>query len=118
MGKPSIQTIEEYISQFPDEVQVKLMRLRKVINQTAPSAREELSWGLPTYYQKGFLVEFAAFKNHIGFYCTPSTISHFSKELETYKISTKNMIHIPLNQDLPIELLEQLIKFRLKENGS
>ena len=72
MGKPSIQTIEEYISQFPDEMQLKLNRLRKIINQTAPSADERLAWGVPTYYQRGFLVEFAAFKNHIGFYWSPT----------------------------------------------
>ena len=118
MGKTSIQTIEEYISQFPDEMQLKLNRLRKIINQTAPSADERLAWGVPTYCQRGFLVEFAAFKNHIGFYCTPSTLEHFKKELEPYKTNTKNTIQIHMDQPLPEELIEKLVRFRLKENGS
>lgn len=118
MGKPSIQTIEEYISQFPDEVQLKLNRLRKLINQTAPNASERLAWGVPTYYQRGFLVEFAAYKNHIVFYCTPSTIEHFKKELELYKTNMKNTIQFHVSHDLPMDLLEKLIRFRLKENGS
>lgn len=118
MGKPAVQTIEEYIDQFPDEVQRKLNRLRKLINQTAPNASERLAWGVPTYYQRGFLVEFAAFKNHIGFFCTPSTIEHFKKELEPYKTNTKNTIQFHVNQELPMELIENLVRFRLKENGS
>lgn len=118
MGRMSIQTIEEYISQFPDEVQRKLIALRKIVNQTAPSATEKLAWGVPTYYQRGFLVEFAVNKNHIGFYCTPSTISSFNRELGRYKTGMKNMIQLPLDEELPVELLEKMIRFRLKENGS
>lgn len=118
MGKPAVQTIEEYISQFPDEVQRKLIALRKLINQTAPAANEKLSWGVPTYYQRGFLVEFAATRHHIGFYCTPSTIKHFDNELGPYKTNTKNTIQFPVDQELPLELIEKLIRHRLKENGS
>lgn len=118
MGKPSIQTIEEYINQYPDEIQGKLIKLRKLINQTAPAAREKLSWGLPAYYQKGFLVEFGVLKNYIIFYCTPTTIKHFSKDAAQYKTNTKNTVQFPVDQELPLELIEQMIRFRLKENGS
>lgn len=118
MAKTSIQTIEEYIAQYPDEVQRKLNQLRRIVNDTAPSATERLAWGVPTYYQRGFLVEFAVLKNHIGFYCTPSTIQNFSRELGRYKTNTKNTIQFPFSEELPKELIEKLVKHRLRENGS
>lgn len=118
MGRPLIQTIEDYINQYSDEMQYKLNSLRKIVNNTAPSATEKLAWGVPTYYQRGFLVEFAANKNHIGFYVTPSTIAQFRQELKPYQHNSKNMIQFPIKEELPAELIEKLISHRLKENGS
>ena len=65
--------IEKYIEQFPENVQHILRSIRQLIKDNAPEAEELMAYGMPGYKtNKKPLVYFAAFKNHIGFYATPS----------------------------------------------
>ena len=66
------KNFEEYFSGFPAEVQVKLEELRQTINTSAPGAEEVISYNMPAFRYHGMLVYFAAYKNHIGFYATPT----------------------------------------------
>ena len=78
--------IDQYISQFPEQVQEILLRIRKIIKQHAPEAEEFISYGMPAYKtNKKPLVYFAAYKSHIGFYATPTGHSAFQQELSLYK---------------------------------
>lgn len=116
MKENKIQTVDEYINQFEHDVKNKLISIRNVIQSTAPTATEKLSWGMPAYYQNGFLVQFAAHKKHIGFYCNPTTIAYFKDELSGFKTNTKNTIQLPLDKELPLELIKKLVLFRIDEN--
>lgn len=65
--------IEAYIQQFPNNIQEILQNIRKLIMDVAPDSEEHLAYRMPAYrMNKKPLVYFAAFKNHIGFYATPS----------------------------------------------
>lgn len=108
-------TIDEYIADFPMEVQVMLERLRLTIATAAPDATEKISYQMPTFYFNGNLVHFAAFKHHIGFYPTPSGISAFREELKDYKTS-KGAVQFPLDKPLPLELVKKIVGFRVTEN--
>ena len=114
MDVPKVKTIDEYINQFPIEVQVKLEILRSAIQKLAPKATEKISYGIPTFALKKNLVHFAAFKNHIGLYALPTTNEKFKKELSKYK-SGKGSIQFPLSEELPIHLIEKLVLFRIAE---
>ena len=70
---------------------------------------------MPTFYLNGNLVHFAAYKNHIGFYPAPSGIEAFKKDLAKYKTS-KGAIQFPIEEKLPFDLIEKIVKFRVKEN--
>lgn len=111
-----MDSIQEYINQFHPQIQEQLNCIRNIIIQSAPNATEKLSWGVPTYMQNGFLVQFAGYKNHIGFYCSPTTIKHFHKELESYKTNSKNTIHFLYSQELPIQLIKDIVRYRISEN--
>jgi uncharacterized protein YdhG (YjbR/CyaY superfamily) len=117
MEKVKFQTIDEYISVFPNNVQTILQTLRTVIKEAAPDATEKISYAMPTFYLNGNLVHFAAYKNHIGFYPTPSGIENFKEELSQYK-NSKGAIQFPIDQPLPAELISKIVKFRVKENMS
>ncbi len=108
-------TIDEYISTFPQEVQLLLQLMRSTIKKTAPEATEIISYQMPTFYYHGNLVHFAAYKHHIGFYPSPSGILKFEKELKKYKYS-KGAIQFPINQELPLDIIIQIVKFRMHEN--
>lgn len=107
--------IDEYIKQFPPETQLVLNELRQLIAETAPQAQEKISYQMPTFYLKGNLVHFAAYKNHIGFYPTPSGIAKFQKELSLYK-GAKGSVQFPLGKPLPLELIRAIVEFRVSEN--
>ena len=109
--------IETYIKQFPDNVQEILHNLRKLVKNNAPQAEELFSYGMPAYKtNKKPLVYFAAFKNHIGFYATPSGHSEFKNELSKYK-QGKGSVQFPLNNPIPYKLIERIVQFRVTENN-
>ena len=106
--------IDDYVGRYPTEVQRLLTQMRLTIKKAAPQATEKISYGIPTFALEGNLVHFAAFKNHIGFYPTPSAITAFSKELSSYKCS-KGAVQFPLDEPLPLTLVSRMVKFRVKE---
>jgi uncharacterized protein YdhG (YjbR/CyaY superfamily) len=114
-NKIKCNSIDEYILQFPFEVQEILKTLRKVVKEDAPQAEEKISYQMPTFYLHGNLVHFAAHKNHIGFYPTPNGIEAFKKELSEYK-GAKGSVQFPLEQPIPYELISEIVKFRVAEN--
>jgi uncharacterized protein YdhG (YjbR/CyaY superfamily) len=109
------ETVEEYISRFPPKVKAKLKKMRSVIKAAAPGAVEKIGYGMPAYKLNGDLVFFAAFDRHIGFYALPGAMVVFKKELSRYK-SAKGSVQFPLDEDPPYELIEEIVKFRVKEN--
>lgn len=110
-------SIDEYILQFPQEIQEILETLRKVIKESAPNAKEKISYGMPTFGLDGNLVHFAVFKNHIGFYPASSGINAFKQELAGYKTS-KGAVQFPIGKPIPYGLVSQIVKFRVAENKS
>ncbi|HQQ13691.1 MAG TPA: DUF1801 domain-containing protein [Bacteroidales bacterium] len=108
-------TVDEYIASFPEDVQEKLQQIRGIIRQHAPEAIEALAYGMPGYkLNKKPLVYFGGFEKHIGFYATPTGHEAFKKELSSYK-QGKGSVQFPLNQSLPLELIAEMVKFRVLE---
>jgi len=109
-------TIDEYIAVFPPEIQEKLQRIRTVIRRAAPDAEEAIRYGIPTFRQNGSnLVHFAAFKDHLSFFPTPSGVETFRKELSSFSLS-KGTIQFLLDGPVPYDLVERIVRFRVEEN--
>ena len=109
-------TIDDYINEFPPDVQKLLRTLRDTIHKAAPKAVEAMKYGLPTFVWNGNLVHFGGFKSHIGFYPAPSGIRAFEKQLARYEKS-KGAIRFPMDEPLPLSLIARIVKFRVKENN-
>jgi uncharacterized protein YdhG (YjbR/CyaY superfamily) len=114
-SRKQFQTIDEYIATFPENVQDILQEIRKVIREAAPEAEETISYSMPTFKLNGNLVHFAAYENHIGFYPAPSGIEAFKEELLPYK-GGKGSVQFPIDKPLPLDLVEKIVIFRVKEN--
>ncbi|MBI4730990.1 MAG: DUF1801 domain-containing protein [Chloroflexi bacterium] len=114
-SKAGFTSIDEYIATFPEEIQKILQELRATINAAAPDAVEKISYQMPTFYLKGNLIHFAAWKNHVGLYPTPSGTREFERELSIYK-RAKGSVQFPINQPMPLELIRKIVKFRVAEN--
>ena len=117
MATPRIifKDIDAYIASFPEETQKILAKIRATISKAAPEAEESINYAMPTFTLNGNLVHFAGFKNHIGFYPTPSGIDAFKKELSHYE-GAKGSVKFPINKPLPLDLISDIVKFRVKEN--
>jgi len=109
-----IDTIDDYIAQFPTERRVTLQKIREIIAQAIPEAEEHISYGMPGFKQGESLIWFAGMKDHIGIYPTNSGIEAFADRLKPYK-SSKGAFQIPWHDELPSELIADIAKFRLEE---
>ena len=107
--------IEIYIAQFPENVQDILNRIRLIILEEAPESTEKIAYGMPGFYlNKKPMVYFAAYKNHIGFYATPTGHEEFKKELSVYK-QGKGSVQFPIKYEIPYQLIRKIVKFRKNE---
>jgi len=110
--------VDKYIQQFPDEVQTKLNQIRTIIKTEASESVEGIAYGMPGYkLNKKPLVYFAGYKNHIGFYATPTGHEAFAEELSKFK-QGKGSVQFPIDQPLPTDLIRRIVRFRVQENLS
>ena len=110
------ETVDNYIKSFPENVQVLLNQIRAIIKENAPEAEESIAYKMPAYKTNGKpLVYFSGFKNHIGFYATPTGHAQFEKELSKYK-QGKGSVQFPLDKPMPLTLIARIVKFRVEEN--
>ena len=109
------KSITEYINAAPKEAQKKLREMRACIRAAAPGAEESLKWGMPAFSYRRILVTFAAFKNHIGFYPTPSAVKAFANDLSKFA-TAKGSIQFPLEKPLPLPLIRKITAFRVRES--
>ena len=114
-NKVRFSSIDEYIATFPEEIQAILKTIRETIKAAAPDAEEKISYQMPTFFLKGNLVHFAAFKHQIGFYPTPSGVDAFKEEIARYQ-SAKGSIRFPLDEPMPLDLITRIVKMRMADN--
>jgi uncharacterized protein YdhG (YjbR/CyaY superfamily) len=99
----------------PKAVQERLKEIQSIVRKLAPTAIEKISYRMPAFFLNGFIVYFAAFKNHIGFYPGASGVAAFQDEITKYK-SAKGSIQFPHDSPLPTALIKRIVKYRVREN--
>jgi uncharacterized protein YdhG (YjbR/CyaY superfamily) len=110
------QSIDEYIAGFPKDVREILEKIRRTIRKAAPDAEETMSYHMPTFTLKGhYLVYFAAYKKHIGFYPAPIGNAEFKEALSAYAAG-KGTLKFPFDKPIPFDLISKIVKFRVREN--
>lgn len=123
MGKkgpmPSYNTVDDYINNQPEEVQVVLKELRSIIKEAAPEATEILNYKVPSFTlvpggKRDQQIMMAGYAKFVGFYPFPTTMEHFADELKDYK-QGKGSVQFPLNKPLPKDLIIRMVKYRKDE---
>jgi len=116
MNKTKPKTVDEYIGGFPPATQKILESIRTTIKKTVPEVEESISYSMPAFKLNGkYLVYFAGYDHHIGFYPLPSGVDEFNKEFSNYKTG-KGSIQFPIDQPMPLDLIKRIVEFRKKEN--
>lgn len=115
--KTNYSSIDEYISSLPVNVATIMQKIRRIITKAAPDTTEAISYQMPTFKLKGKnLVHFAAWRDHIGFYPTPSGTKKFERELKKYKYA-KGSVRFPLDKPIPYSLISKIVTFRKNEES-
>jgi uncharacterized protein YdhG (YjbR/CyaY superfamily) len=114
MDKSNIApNVDAYLDALPEKQKSALTHLRKIIRETAPTAEEVISYGMPAYKYHGMLVYFAAFKKHCSLFSVNNDV--FKEELQDYKTS-KGTIQFSPEKPLPDDLVKRIVQFRMKAN--
>jgi uncharacterized protein YdhG (YjbR/CyaY superfamily) len=110
------QTVDAYLAAVPEEARAALTKLHKTIKAAAPDATEGIMWGMPGFRLNGYLVGYAAFKDHCSFFPASATlVRRFATDLKSYSTS-KGTIRFPASKPLPAALVTRLVKARIAEN--
>ena len=109
------KNIDEYIADFPEDVQKSLEKVRAAIRKAAPRADEAIKYQMPTFVLNGNLIHFAGYKNHIGLYPGPRAIEEYKDEVSKYQTS-KGTVQFPLDKPVPVGLISKITKFCVQRN--
>ena len=116
-AESGIAEVEAYLARVPEPARTTLEKLRGMIRAAAPKeATERISYQIPSFYYKGGLVAYAAFKDHCSFFpMGSSAIEEFAEELKGYRVS-KGTIHFALEKPLPKALVTKMVKACVARN--
>lgn len=115
MNTPKPISVDEYILQAPQEVQVKLVELRDCLKKVAPNAKELLKWGKPAFEAEYILFVYAGFKKHVSLHPTPEAMNALKDELKDYAVSS-NTLRFSLDKPLPLKLISTIAALRVKQS--
>jgi uncharacterized protein YdhG (YjbR/CyaY superfamily) len=110
--RPTPADVDAYIAGFPIEIRAILERLRQVVREAAPDAEERISYGMPTFFQRGVLIHFAAYTRHVGVY-PPVTDPTLAPLLARFA-GPKGNLRFPLTDPLPYDLVARIVAARLQ----
>lgn len=113
--KKAPKDVDDYVAMVPKELRSKLEELRAVIRETAPTAVESISYGMPYYDYKGRLVYFLLAKSHIGLYVPHGVVDEYKNELADYETHGAT-VRFPLEEKLPVALIKKLVRAGMKKN--
>lgn len=117
MYKDFAGSVDEFIKRYPKQIQQRLKALRACIKTHAPEATETISYGMPAYKLNGPLVYFGVHAKHIGFYPTGEGVKAFEKKIIQLGYAySKGAIQFPLDQPIPVDLVEAIVKHRVISN--
>ena len=116
MAKTNFQSIDEYIAACPPETHAYLQQIRKLIRNLAPDAKEKISYQIACFELNGMnLIHFAGWKKHVSLYPVPAGSEAFERQIESY-VDGKGTLKFPLDEPLPVKLIERVVKLHLQVN--
>ena len=116
MPKTNFQSIDEYIAACPPDSQAYLRQIRALIKTLAPEAKERISYQMAAFELNGRnFIHFAGWKKHVSLYPVPAGSEAFERQIAKYA-GGKGTLKFPLDEPLPIKLIERVVKLHLEAN--
>ena len=117
MPSPKRADLDDYFAQLPEVAVPHLTTLRNLCREGLPKAEEALHWNNPAFVQDGTrLLMLQSYKQHcsLRFPTRQFAAQREAVEAAGYEAG-EGFIKLPYDRELPVSLLQQLIKARLDE---
>jgi uncharacterized protein YdhG (YjbR/CyaY superfamily) len=116
MSNQKPTNIDEYIANYPEDVQRILQGVRKTIQKALPDAKETMSYGMPTFdLNDHHLVYFSAWKDHLGVY--PLYTDGGPLKDIFLPLKKNNTIILPYTDPFPYDIIEKFALYRKDEEA-
>lgn len=110
-------SVEEYLAAVPANQERALQRLREQIRKDAPNAEERIAYGIPAFYQNGYLIAYGSAKKHCSLFPGAEPIAKLADRLKGYSLS-KGTIRFAPEQPLPDDLVSEIVHLCLQRNAA
>jgi uncharacterized protein YdhG (YjbR/CyaY superfamily) len=108
-------TVDEYLASVPSpEARAALESIRAIVREEFPEAVEVMSYGIPGFKHHGYLLGYAAFKNHCSLF-PGGSVASFADRLAGYKLAKGTIQFLP-SAPLPEELIREIVRIRAADN--
>lgn len=115
--RPKFSTVDDYLDSIDIDVRPILERIRTLAKDAVPTATECISYQMPALRLTKTFLYFAAFKKHIGIYPPVKGDAALEKALEPFR-GEKGNLQFPLNQPMPYDLIELVVRALAKQYKS
>lgn len=113
----NFESVDDYITTFPPDVQTVLQAVRDTIHAAAPDAQESISYQIPTFSIGGRpVVYLAGWKKHISLYPIPELDETLEQQVAPY-LSGKGTTKFLLAEPIPHELITVLVQRLVAQRG-
>ena len=111
-------TVDEYLAASPEPQRSTLTELRETLRSILPDAEETISYSMPAFKVKGKAVAgYAHFKRHCSYFPhSGSVLPELEPDLDGYDWD-KGTLRFPVDQSLPQDLVEKLVRVRMDQLG-
>jgi uncharacterized protein YdhG (YjbR/CyaY superfamily) len=116
MSSLKFKTVDEYFIAQSEIARERLQKIRETVCKAAPHAEEVISYAMPAFRQNGIILWYAAAKYHYALYIEPSIKNDFKDKLTEF-VQTKSAIHFPYDRIVPVKLITEIVKYKVKLNS-
>jgi len=103
-----IETIDEYLAPFPEEVRAILQQVHQALRRAMPDATESIRYGMPALMLQGrYGIHFAGWKSHVGLYPVPVLSEELERDVAPYR-SAKDTVRFRYARPVRYDLIERL----------
>lgn len=109
-------TVDEYLASLDAVKRKTISGLIQLITSEFPELEVKMAWNVPNLHIKGkYVIGLAAYKNHIAFAPWSTVIiENFATRLSGY-VTRKNLFQIPVDWQIDVSLVHDLVSARLAE---
>jgi uncharacterized protein YdhG (YjbR/CyaY superfamily) len=108
--------VNAYLAPLPEAEREALERVRTMALKLAPQATQRINYGVVVLASGGDLVAFGAATSHLSLYTmSPSLVETLQDDLEPFEVAGSTIQFTPEHQ-LPANLIQKIVRARLKAN--